>query len=120
MSKVEIKKQWEFDEIQCYETRTKKYYVHEAIRLSKDLPVKEINLSEIYMSYGSMCKDSFRSFLEHVKMVNDADLSCPILMNEDGCIIDGRHRLAKAILDECETIKVKRFVDDPADCFDWI
>lgn len=45
-------------------------------------------------------------FLRHAKRVKDADLKYPILISPDGCIIDGVHRLCKAILEEKDTIKV--------------
>ena len=119
MTKIQIKKHWDFEEIQTFETQNKKYFIHEAIRLSKDLEVKDLKISEMYISYDCPYNKTLRSFVQHMKMVNEADMSKPILMNEDGCIIDGRHRLAKALLNGDETIKVVRFELDPADCFDW-
>ena len=74
----------------------------------------------MYIAYPSPCNETLRSFLGHVKLVNDADLSYPILLNEDGGIIDGKHRLAKAILDGHKTIKARRFEKDPAACFTWV
>jgi len=35
-------------------------------------------------------------------------------LNENGAIIDGKHRLAKAILEGQKTILAKRFVKEPA------
>ena len=94
--------------------------MHEAIRLAKDLEVKEIKVSEMYIGYSPPHNTTLRGFVQHMKMVIDADMSCPILLNQDGQIIDGRHRLAKALLEGYETIKAKRFIDDPSDCFEWI
>lgn len=120
MTAINIEKQWEFKDIQTFETKDKRYFVHEAIRLSEDIEVKELKISEMYIGYAAPHNDTLRGFVSHMKMVVDADLNCPVLMNQDGQIIDGRHRLAKALLEGCETIKVQRFEKDPYDCFDWL
>jgi len=119
-NKINIERHWEFDSNQVYETDGKKYFIHDALRLAKDLEVKELKISEMYIAYPSPNNETLRSFVMHMKMVNESDLDFPILMNQDGSVIDGRHRLAKALLEGHETIKVKRFDEDPADCFDWL
>lgn len=45
------------------------------------------------------------SFAQHMKHVLDADLSYPIIFDEFGCILDGRHRIVKALLEGRTTIK---------------
>ncbi len=40
------------------------------------------------------------SFLEHLKRVLDADLSYPVIMDDDGNVLDGIHRICKALLEE--------------------
>ena len=117
---IEINKVWDFDEDQSITVFDKKYNVHAAVTLARDIEVKELLIEDMYIGYKSPCNESLRSFMEHFKMVDDADLSYPILLNEDGYIIDGRHRLAKAILIECKTIKAKRFKKDPSACFTWV
>lgn len=52
-------------------------------------------------------------FLVHCKRINAADLSKPILIGPDGAIVDGVHRLCKAILAEEETVKVIYIPDMP-------
>jgi disulfide oxidoreductase YuzD len=74
----------------------------------------------MYISYSSPCEANLRSFIEHVKLVNDANLEFPIILNEDGFVIDGRHRLSKAIIEGKKTIKSKRFISDPEACFEWV
>ncbi len=48
---------------------------------------------------------------EHVKKIENADLSYPIWVINNNHVIDGMHRLVKAMLDKEVGIKV-RFVDD--------
>ena len=120
MTLIKIDKAWDFGDQQSITVHDKKYNIHAAVTLARDIEEKELLIEDMYIGYGSPCSDSLRSFLEHYKMVDDADLSYPILLNEDGCIIDGRHRLAKAILIECKTIKAKRFKKDPSACYTWV
>ena len=45
-------------------------------------------------------------FLEHAQRMREADMSFPILMGE-GKIVDGTHRLCKAVLEGDEWVKVQ-------------
>lgn len=85
------------------------------IELSRELPVMEIPLEHmnIYEAYDKM---SLRELVGHMKSVQNADLSYPIILDEDGEIMDGRHRLMKALLNGEETIKAVRFETNPAPC----
>lgn len=117
MATIKIDKSWYFDDEQSITVNGREYNIHAAVTLARDIEVKNLVIEDMYIGYGSPCKDTLRAFLEHMKMVNEADLSYPILLNEDGFVIDGRHRLAKAILNGDKTIKSKRFIKDPAACF---
>jgi hypothetical protein len=83
--------------------------------LARDLPVMEIPLSHLCVSYQYE-KLYLREMVMHFKAVNDADLNCPIILDEDGELMDGRHRLMKAMLIGAETIKAVRFPENPAPC----
>ena len=114
---MEIVKTWDFTDSQSITVNDRRYNVHAAIKLSEYLPVKDYLIEDLYIAYESPCDDNLRSFIEHMRMVVDADLSYPVLMNEDGFIIDGRHRLSKAILNKQKTIKGVRFMKDPCACY---
>lgn len=77
------------------------------------MPVEELPLDGFFIDYCAPCDNTLRDFVAHMKQVMEADKSYPIILHMDGPIIDGRHRLAKAMLDGDKTIKVKRFKDDP-------
>ncbi len=83
--------------------------------LSKDLPVMEIPLNHlnVYCTYEKL---SIRDMVMHMKAVNAADLQKPIILDEDGEIMDGRHRIMKALLNGEETIKAVRFDENPWPC----
>ena len=46
-------------------------------------------------------------------MIEKADMSFPIILSSDGRVMDGMHRVAKAVLKEYETIEAVKFSLDP-------
>jgi len=85
------------------------------VELSKGLPVMDIPLDHlnVYYTYEKL---TLRELVMHMQAVNAADLSLPIILDEDGELMDGRHRLMKAMLTSQATIKVVRFDENPAPC----
>jgi len=83
--------------------------------LAKDLPVMEIPLDHLNVSYIYE-KLTLRELVGHMNSVNNADLSYPIILDEDGDLMDGRHRVMKAILNGEDTIKAVRFDENPNPC----
>lgn len=81
--------------------------------LARDLPVMEIPLQHLSLYY-TYEKLTLREMVMHMRAVNAADLSKPIILDEDGELMDGRHRLMKAMLIGAETIKAVRFQENPA------
>lgn len=61
---------------------------------------------------------SCREVARHVRRIENADLSHPIILAADGGLMDGGHRVARAWLDGRTVIDAVRFVVDPAP--DWI
>jgi len=85
------------------------------IELARELPVMEIPLDHLDVS-DSYDKLRLREMVMHVKAIQNADLSFPIILDEDGELMDGRHRIMKAILTGAETIKAVRFEVNPEPC----
>jgi hypothetical protein len=56
-------------------------------------------------------------FMEHARRIYEADLSYPIIVSAEGRLMDGRHRLAKAVLFDLPEIAVVRFPRNPEP--DW-
>ena len=92
-----------------------KWYVPRLIELSKDLEVMDIPLGHMnmYYKYNDL---TLRELVGHMDAVNKADLKYPIILDEDGEIMDGRHRLMKAILQGKESIKAVRLSENPSPC----
>lgn len=83
--------------------------------LARELPIMDIPLDHlnVYYTYEKL---TLREMVTHMKAVNDADLSMPIILDEDGELMDGRHRIMKAMLTGAETIKAVRFDENPSPC----
>jgi hypothetical protein len=82
---------------------------------SKDLPVFDIPVAAIYIG-ANVFDDRIsnaKSLAEHVKRVQEADFSYPVLMDPHGFIMDGWHRVVKALVEGRETIKAVRFETMP-------
>jgi hypothetical protein len=85
------------------------------IALSKDLPAMEVPLCHLDISH-SYNEVRLRDMVMHMQAINNADLSCPIILDEDGEIMDGRHRIMKALLQGEKNIKAVRFETNPFPC----
>jgi len=83
--------------------------------LSRDLKVMDIPIDHlnVYSTYKNL---TLRELAGHVRAVIDADLSYPIILDEDGEIMDGRHRIMKALIDGEKTIKAVKFDENPNPC----
>ena len=77
-----------------------------------EIPLNHLN---VYNKYEDL---TLRQMVMHMKATQDADLDCPIILDEDGEIMDGRHRIMKALLIGAETIKAVRFDENPKPCID--
>ena len=74
--------------------------------LSRNLPVMDVVIDHM-STYFVYDKLTLRELIGHMKAVEAADLSFPIILDEDGDLMDGRHRLMKAIM---------RFEENPSPC----
>lgn len=85
------------------------------IQLSREFPVMDIPLNHltVYYTYKLL---TLRDMVMHMKAVNEADLQFPIILDEDGELMDGRHRLMKAMITGAKTIKAVRFDSNPSPC----
>jgi hypothetical protein len=93
--------------------------VDRLIRLSRDLPIDDVSLdaitevdSDYWFGYGPIVP-TVRRVVEHMRLISEVDLSYPIILAASGRVMDGMHRVARAILDGHSTIKAVRFVSDP-------
>lgn len=89
------------------------WYTKRLWRLAEYLQPYEISLDEIpeldeNCWFGDRAP-TLRRVAEHAARIHDADLSKPIILNSDGSLMDGGHRVCKALLEGRQTIKAVRF-----------
>ncbi len=95
--------------------------VRRLIRLSSSLPVRMIPLADLaeiddayWYNFGE--KPTVRSVAEHAKLISEVDPSYPIILATSGRVMDGMHRVARALLhDELEIVAVQFDVDPTPD-----
>ncbi len=93
--------------------------VDRLVRLTKDLPRSEVNvadlaeLDEAYWFSGGTSDATCRMIIDHARMINEADLNFPIILSSDGRLMDGMHRVGKAVLSGVTSIEAVRFELDP-------
>lgn len=114
MKSVRMRKQYYFrpsaDGLQAWD-------VDRLIALTKDLPRREVaieELGELDRAWsGDREPQTWRALLEHMRLIEAADLSFPIILAANGEVMDGRHRIAKAALEGRRTLGAVQFDIDP-------
>ena len=89
------------------------------IELSAEFPIVDFPIEEIreidtaYWSTGNNSMFTVRDFAGHFKLMMEADLEFPIILNVDGRVMDGMHRISKALAAGHKTIRAVRFDYQP-------
>lgn len=84
--------------------------VSDMIDAVKDCPVKEMDLTTLDLSSLKFSNDDVYEFGQHMRHVLEADLRHPVIMDHKGCVLDGRHRIVKALMLGKTTIKYRVLV----------
>ena len=91
--------------------------VDRLVELTAKFPRKRIPLNNIKELDEPWSGDSehqtWRSMLQHIKLIEEADLSFPIILSSNGTVMDGMHRIAKAVLQDKNDIEAVQFEKDP-------
>ena len=91
--------------------------VDRLIELSRDLPVRHIevsSISELDAAHWSPTQAlTVRQITEHFRLVREVDPSYPIILAADGRVMDGMHRVIRALLDGRTTIAAVQFEIQP-------
>ena len=90
--------------------------VDRLVTLSRAFPPKPIRLSairELDEPWDQGQTITWRAVVEHMKLMEAADMLFPIILSADGSVMDGRHRIAKAALQGLESIEAVQFDRDP-------
>ena len=91
--------------------------VDRLIKLSSRLSRKLIPLSQIQELDEEWSGDderrTWRAMIEHIKLIEEAGLSFPIILSATGAVMDGMHRVAKAALEGRQEIEAVQFDENP-------
>ncbi len=91
--------------------------VHHLVELTKTFVIKKVTLADIReLNEAYWFSDQFpttQQIIEHFQLVQDADLSYPIILCAEGRLMDGMHRIAKACLLKQEHILAVQFEQTP-------
>lgn len=88
-------------------------------RLAANLPVRRLPLSALEPEYeqvywfGGQTQPTVRAVVEHANQIAAADLSHPIILSHTGVVMDGMHRVAKALMLGHDGIDAVQFDHDP-------
>ena len=95
--------------------------VNRLLRLHANVPTQAVALSqiaEIQQAYWfPNTQPSTADIVEHMRLVEAADLAYPILMDAEGKLMDGMHRVAKALLAGHSHIHAQLLPQTPAPDF---
>ncbi len=78
------------------------------------VPLSEIReLNEPYWANENARQLTCREVVDHARLMLDCDLTFPVILSSDGRVMDGMHRVCKALLQGLAEIKAVRFDRDP-------
>lgn len=94
------------------------WFVDNLIEQAKGLAVFDLNVEDVEELdqdcwFGAFYEPTIRRVIAHCARIMEADLSYPIILNADGKLMDGGHRLGKAILTGQATVKAVQFREMP-------
>jgi hypothetical protein len=93
--------------------------VDRLVELTRDLPRERVSLAAIreidepYWSNEGTKVLTCRDVVEHARLIRDCDFEFPVILSRDGRVMDGMHRICRALLLGLEDIEAVRFDDDP-------
>ncbi len=90
--------------------------VDDLIALSANLAQIDVPLThfkELDEPYWAEAGFTCRAIAEHAQLIQAADLRYPVILCADGRVMDGMHRICKALLLDQKAVKAVRFKQTP-------
>lgn len=79
-----------------------------------DVPLSEIReLDETFWFDSEGEESTCRRVAFHAQLMNETDLDHPIILSQDGRVMDGMHRVCRALIEDRNTIRAVRFDVNP-------
>lgn len=76
-------------------------------------PTEVAELRENHWYFHDSSIPSPLSIVEHTKLIYESDTSFPVILDSNGRVMDGMHRICRAILDGQSVIPAVKFKKDP-------
>ena len=89
------------------------WWTRNLVRESKDLEVFDLDLMSVDLGVMPWECKSILYFAGHMLDVNNCNLKYPVILAPSGWVMDGWHRVVKAVMQGKKTIKAVRFVTLP-------
>lgn len=109
-----MRKQYHFRQV-GYDTYI--WDVHHLVKLSQNFKVQQIPVSDIQelneAYWFPKSAPTTQQIIEHLELVNTADLSYPIILCASGRVMDGMHRVAKVCITTQSQILAVQFEQTP-------
>ena len=113
-----MRKQYHFRQV---DEDTYIWDVHRLVRLSQSftfIPVPLVEIQELDEAYWFPdTHPTTQQIIDHIQLVQEADLQYPIILCADGRVMDGMHRIAKASLQGQLSIQAVKFAVTPSPDF---
>ena len=98
------------------------WHIETLWRAALDAPVQEVSLDAI-QEIDQDCwfngrPATVREVVDHARRIQSADLQVPVVLASDGQVLDGMHRIAKALLCGRASLPARRLATDPEP--DWL
>jgi len=92
--------------------------VHRLVALTANSPVIDVPLPQIKeldepFWFAQEEVATCRKIALHAKLIEETDLNHPIILSKDGRVMDGMHRVCKAVMERRDSIKAVQFAVDP-------
>lgn len=84
------------------------------IEAALKLPIFQLDITKVSIEEVLRWKIvNLRDYLNHYRRVAQADLSSPLILRSDGYIMNGWHRVIKALFEGVKQLPAKKFQVDP-------
>lgn len=96
------------------------WYIDRFWKLAEGLPVEDLEIEKV-RELDEVCwfserwgkRPTCRAVIEHCQRILAADMSYPVILSPDGGVLDGIHRIAKAMAQGERTVKAVRIKEMP-------
>lgn len=92
--------------------------VDRLIELTESLPIEQISvdsIEEVDSTYwfDDVQRPTVRAVVDHARLIDEVDMSWPVILGPQGRVMDGMHRIARALRDGHLRIGARRLPDLP-------